>query len=196
MKTSITKILLSCLVLMTLITTSCKKEKDDPNITQFTYNKTTTNSAVFPSFTIDSIDLNQDGAADLLFGTQRYTTVDSQYVQYEGNDLAIAVNDAPVYDIYSFVKLFSKDDMPPLYNDITENYRIGEYMAAKVGSLSFGADNKGDVYLAFGMKKSSSSADIYYGWIRINIAANYSSIKFLEGAISDIPNKTIAIGSK
>ena len=195
MKTSITKILLSCLVLMTLITTSCKKEKDDPNITQFTYNKTTTNSAVFPSFTIDSIDLNQDGAADLLFGTQRQTA-DSLYVQYEGNDLAIAVNDAPVYDIYSFVKLFSKDDMPPLYNDITENYRIGEYMAAKVGSLSFGADNKGDVYLAFGMKKSSSSADIYYGWIRINIAANYSTIKFLEGAIGDIPNKTIAIGSK
>ena len=69
-------------------------------------------------------------------------------------------------------------------------------MAAIIGTLSLGADNKGDVYLAFGMKKSSSSADIYYGWIRINIAANYSSIKFLEGAISDIPNKTIAIGSK
>ncbi|HMW13879.1 MAG TPA: hypothetical protein PKK18_12390 [Chitinophagales bacterium] len=195
MKT-LTKNSIFCFIsLFVMVMSACKKEKDDPNITQFTYNRTITNPGAYPSSNVDSLDVNQDGAFDLYFIIER-ETADSQYVAYEADHLALALNDAPVFGGFKFAKLFSKGNMPPLYNAITENYYTDNYISLILDGVSYGADKKGNVYLAFGMKPSSSSSDIYYGWIQIAIANDYSTIKCIDGAISDIPNKTIAIGSK
>lgn len=194
MKKQIKTGLILCISIIAIGLSACKKEKDDPNITYLSFNKTTNNTAV-PSMTIDSIDVNKDGIIDLIFGTFRQSA-DTQYVQFEGSYIAFAVNDAAQYIDAHFVKLFSKDEMPALYNELTENYNTSEYFGAKIGASSFGTDGKGEVYLAFGMKPEDSSDDIYYGWLRINIAADYSTVKIMDGAISDVANKTIAIGAK
>ena len=88
MKT-LTKNSIFCFIsLFVMVMSACKKEKDDPNITQFTYNRTITNPGAYPSSNVDSLDVNQDGAFDLYFIIER-ETADSQYVAYEADHLAL-----------------------------------------------------------------------------------------------------------
>lgn len=188
--------LLSLLIIMAISVTSCKKEeKDDPNITYFTYNETLNTNTTFPSTTLDTIDINKDGITDMLYGIVRYD-IDTQYAGFELFNMAIAVNDTPLLGSNRFVKTFNKDQIPPLYNEATVNYIFTERFCVKYGTQDFGIAGKGDVYLAFGIKLSSTSDDIYYGWMRVNIPADYSSMKIIDGAISIIANKPIACGSK
>lgn len=184
-----------CLVAcFAIIFTSCKKEKNDPTITEFSYNKTTTNAAT-PSLTIDSMDVNKDGKADFLWGTFR-NHADTQYIQFHGNDAAFAINDVAQFDGQRLVKIFSKDQTPSIFNEVTPNYATEEFLSIKYGTSNvFGIAGTGDVYLGFGIKANSTSDDILYGWLRVNIAADYSTVKIIDGAISTVVNKPIPCGA-
>lgn len=182
----------SALVMISLA--ACKKEeKNDSNIDDFSYNKIITNAAI-PGYTVDSVDVNKDGKFDLYIATYRIHA-DSQYVIFEGNDAAIAINDAAQFEGMHLVKTFSKNQIPPVYNEITENYKTHEVFSLDIGAASFGFAGDGDTFLGFGMKKNDTD-DIYYGWLRVNIPADYSSIKIIDGALNSVANTPIPCGSK
>ncbi len=197
MKAITFKSLMLCIIsiLLSSIIISCKKEKeaDDPNITYRAINKTINGTSTFPSGVIDSIDFDGNGKFDFIFQIAKLNS-DSMYVFYFGRNAAFNL-DTTVY-VYEYLVVNEANlTSTPLYIDGSSNYYPYGLIAAKTVSLLKGIAGKGDKIISFGFLGASSS-DIHYGWMRMNLSADFNTFKIIDCGFSVAANTSIKLGAK
>ena len=191
-KTSKTTSFLMLVVMLIAITlVSCKKEKDDPNITYHSINKTISNNTI-PSTAIDSVDYDGNGTIDFLFGVFKISS-DSFYVAFEGHAAALNLDTTATVDGLYIVNE-TTGTTTPLYIPGSDNYNVGGIMSYKFGINKQGIAGKGDRYVSFGF--AASPSNIHYGWMKMNISADFKTFKIIDCAYSTLANTPITLGAK
>jgi hypothetical protein len=162
---------------------SCKKEKDDPNITYRSINKTITNSA-FPTIVLDSVDFDGNGISDFFFNLGRIS-VDSFFLQFYTNDASLNVDTTTLLGAYYLINI-TTGSTTPLYVSGSDNYSPIGVVSYKYGANFKGIAGKGDKYISFGYPYYPSN--IHYGWMKVNFSADYKTFKIIDCAYSTLAN--------
>jgi hypothetical protein len=182
-------LLLIATIAITLV--SCKKEKDDPNITYRTINKSFVNNNA-PAVVIDSIDFNGNGVNDFYVVLTRITN-DTLVAQFQG--MSAAFNMDTTFEISgSYVVNEQSGGNTPLYVPGSDNYDESGVFSYRFAAVKKGIAGKGDRIVSFAYATGPSV--IYYGWMRLNISDDYKTFKIIDCAYSILPNTAIGLGAK
>ena len=127
------------------------------------------------------LDLNSDGITDfqLNIGTY-YTTYFSINASVSGN----ALQNSTVYPTWTVGKLNFNDE-------IGHNHSIG---ASYMGSITYGSFRGGVTDKYVGVRFNVNSVT-YYGWMRLDVKADFSQIVIKDFAYESSPNALIKAGA-
>ncbi|MBK9328441.1 MAG: hypothetical protein IPM95_03815 [Sphingobacteriales bacterium] len=200
-KTNFLNLLIS-VGLLSVFFSSCTKEPNAENIIYNVYNKTFTTVPGVNKF--DSVDLNLDSKVDLLLRTRIAPTLDSFVCLLASNNVGFyidstynigAVPPDPGIPIY-MDKPLDKNQTPAA---ITPGERLWAglytFFGYKENTTEYGFAGAGDKYIAIVMIYSLSHT-YHYGWVRVNLSADFRTFKVIDGAYNATPNIPIAMGAK
>ncbi|MFN8283916.1 MAG: hypothetical protein U0U67_11920 [Chitinophagales bacterium] len=182
-------VLLLAMIAITLV--SCKKESDDPNITYRSINKTIEVNTI-PGGKVDSIDFDGNGVSDFYFFIARESS-DTFAVQFEGHNAAFNLDLTTLINSYYVVNEPSGGNTP-VFVISDGNYNVEGVISYKFGSTEKGIAGKGDKIIAFGY--GSGPSEVHYGWMRMNLSADYKTFKIIDCGFSTLLNTPIGLGIK
>ncbi len=178
---------------------ACKKDSttNDPNINEKTWNKVITAVLVsgYEYEGIDSIDVNNDGIFDFTFNIGNGTDPSDaySYCAVYGNN---SNNEFLGESVSGYTLLKALSTGTEVNSSQTTWGEIG-YAAYLSDSPSFNLGNikagSGDKYVGFRFKVGS---DTYYGWAKLNYAADKFSITLKETAYNKVAGSPITVGAE
>jgi hypothetical protein len=182
----------------TVIPMACKEEENinSADIIDIAINRVVTGIGSASEFEIlDSIDINSDGVFDFALFTNAGTSYENTYAYTQINGLRpnnnILTNNITVLS-ETFKIPTSKnngDKINPSSANWTERADVGfAYLGEEIG---FAGD--GDKYYGF---RFSAGDGIHYGWLKVNLTADYRTLTIKELAYHKTPNTEIAVGAK
>lgn len=183
-----------CAIALNLLVSSCKKDEkaDDPNIIYVSINKTITASVVYGIG--DSLDLNNDGKSEFYFLCFKNATSDSLYSFMSAPHALMYIDSTKVYSFLAEIKPLNSSVLP-LPFDGSYKWYYTAYLGIKMGSTEYGYAGKGDKYLPVALAGSTATT-FRYGWLRVNISADYQTFKIIDGAYSILDNTPIKMGAE
>lgn len=179
--------------LFLLMFSACKTESNDPLIEDKTINKTITTGGSSSRYGADdSIDVNGDGDFDFkfLFGAVSGVTDTTFYggACIKGDVLTYTQNLGTTSTV--FTTIFNKGDKISSSSTIWSTFG---FAAGTLGTTSIGIAGAGDKLIGF---RFNAGDGTHYGWMKVNIAENYTSLKVVELAYHKTPNTEIEAGVK
>lgn len=188
-----------------LTLSACKKDKDendsnieDNDIPDLSLTATTNSSDEY------LLDVNGDGINDLSFTVENYTyTYDNTNYNYasidaeNGANLLTAIENVS-YGGYSYdlnvAKVLSEGNSISSSSTIWDDYGILGVKGTYYGiPQSVGQFLSQDKYVGF---KFPISGSMHYGWVRVSVNANASSVVIKEYAYHKTPETAIEAGAK
>ncbi len=177
---------------------ACKKEKEinSEDIIDVSINKVVTGVGTATDFDkIDSIDINNDDVFDFELSTTAglsYGTIYA-YSSISGKNLSnnILTNDVDVAGETLKIPIAknSGDKINSTSTNWTKDTEVGLiYLGEEAG---YAGD--GDKFFGF---KFSASDGIHYGWMKVNLTADYKTLTIKELAYHKTPNTEIEAGAK
>ncbi|MBK8352234.1 MAG: hypothetical protein IPL21_11230 [Saprospirales bacterium] len=186
-----TKLIAAFMLLSGLILSCKKNEKDDPNITYKTFNKSVT-SQLDRDLKKDSIDINGDGSTDMFVLAVSNEAADTSICYLSGTHAYMYIDSTQTYFITYKLKNMASGQQPALLSTKTEWYNI-VFAAVKATPNNRGFAGVGDVYIPIIFL---DGANKHYGWIRLNVSSDYRTIKVIDGAYHITPDTPIKMGDK
>lgn len=193
-----------CLLCIVIIFSCKKEEADDPNIEYASYN---TNLAYIRNEeNYKSFDVNNDAIDDISIIIKSVTDGDIE-------DLKIATSAALNNNLLHVA--YNKEMIEPGLRSLAEAYSNGETINS-VSSDFIDNDGvnldllrtvespykeghfhgSGDKFIGFRFKPTETSAGFYFAWLRVNISADFKTIKIIDGASQKIADTPIIAGAK
>jgi hypothetical protein len=181
----------------TVIPMACKKEeKNDANIEDKSINKIITAVGTATEYEKeDSIDIDGDGQFDFEFvvGGEIYDGTTYGFSGASGKksgDDILALDQT--FGPYTVPVAIAKNSGDKL-NSTSTNWENFAYFGYKYGSQEIGFAGDGDKLLGFRFK---SGVNTHYGWMKVNLAADYKTLTIKELAYHKTPNTEIEAGAK
>ena len=177
----------AAILILSLGINSCKKDKDtdNPNIVYYKIDKTIT--CISGLSTIDTIDFNNDGLAELMIniinvGADTGYVILSTYTQQAGYCVS-TITPAPM------ARTFNAGESTPVSSSA---YMSAAYPTFKVSGYREGLQS-GEGYVAF---RFTTGTKFNYGWAKVSVNAGLTEFKVLEYAYNIIPDQAIVVGAK
>lgn len=192
------RIILASILAIVIFVASCKKEKesDNPNINHRTVNL----EMKVSSYNGDSemlFDINEDGMLDFGLYLELYKDSIDDY-DYElylyGEDSGYEILTSKI-NLNDYIKPLNINDLinsgsPTWYNDsyIFEVEKSPSYPEEK-----YGFSGKDDMLIGI---RFLIGTELHYGWLKLDVAADYKSVTVNEVAYDSRPNIEIRAGEK
>lgn len=189
------------LIAMVVLAVSCKKEKetDNPNINHRTIDIELKSNSYILSSLNQNIDINDDGVQD--FRIDLYLNrISNDEFNYSaainsvqtGNELL-----SQVVNTYHYLKALtvnqSIDSGSGIWYNFTNAFVFLKSPIYPNTDIEFGFAGKGDVLIGF---RFMIGTELHYGWMKINVTADYKSIVVKEVAYEIRPNVEVKAGEK
>ncbi|MFN8283523.1 MAG: hypothetical protein U0U67_09935 [Chitinophagales bacterium] len=178
---------------------ACTEDKEPvitDNIQDSVFNKTYTAIGTAADYTIqDSLDINADGKADFNFfidggtyGAATFASCNVDMLNGSGNILT----SPQTFDGLPIPVAIAQADSAAI-NAASTNFTDICYFADKYNSDIVGFAGAGDKYVGFRFKASDGT---HYGWMKLNLSADYRSITVKDVAYDKRANTQILVGAK
>jgi hypothetical protein len=177
---------------------ACKEEKEinSEDIIDIAINKVVTGVGTATDFEkIDSIDINNDDVFDFELSTAAgiYDGTSYAYTGISGKNISNNILTNNVVILGETLKIPIAKNSGDKINSSSTNWTKD----AEVGLIYLGEEagfaGDGDKFYGF---KFSASDGIHYGWMKVNLTADYKTLTIKELAYHKTPNTEIAVGSK
>ncbi len=183
-------------VAITALLSSCKKdnEADDPNIVYTSFDKTLSVSTGISKQ--DSLDVNLDTYKEFLAYAGFSSTGDTAASYLIGNTYAgTYIDSTQKYSSLYLVKPLDKGQTPDAFIPTVKKWGEYSFVGLKQSSLVRGFAGAGDKYVPI-IFRNPLTTRFHYGWIRINLSADFSTYKVLDCGYNLVPDVPIAMGAK
>ncbi len=169
---------------------SCNKDTDDPNVIYAAINKTITASNPTK---IDSFDINLDTRTDFGILAGRSSTGDTIVCYMTGVDVQVCYIDSTRHlGIAYDVKPLSKNEAPELVST-AKRWNRAAFLGAKFGTDIYGVAGAGDKFVPVVLRNLLTNKN-HYGWVRINVSADFTTLKIIDAAYNVVPEIPVKMG--
>lgn len=185
------------ILLLSMSLLACKKEEaDNPNVNHRTVNL----EMKVSSYNANSdmgIDINDDGMLDFEIELDLYKVSNDDYDYYAEIDYEQTGNEILTQVINSdeYIKLLSKNDL--ISGGSSTWYRNATIFEIERSpgnpEENFGFAGKGDILVGI---RFMIGTERHYGWMKINVAADYKTIIVKEVAYDIRPDVEVRAGEK
>jgi hypothetical protein len=180
-------------ILFIIVIAGCKKEKttiqNNPNIFYFEVNKTLVYNN--PTNRIDSINLDNTGAADILFTIVATDQQQSAIIYLQDDPANGFVKDTTISGV-SFAKPLNKDVSVNISNNFVLGFD-GTAMHHTSYPIDRGIAGQGDRYFGFKVKLADG---LHFGWLLVNYDRINNELSIKQIAYNKVLNASIKTGEK